>query len=51
MQAPEDGQPLRSMASTVPVVPVGQAAATAEPAVAADPLDLGNGVRRLPPVD
>ncbi len=43
--------PTRSPASTVPVVPVAQAVSPAEPPAAADPLDLGNGVRRLPPVD
>ncbi len=38
-------------ATAIPVVRVSQAAFQAESPPPADPLDLGNGVRRLPPVD
>ncbi len=45
------GPPSRTLARAVPEVPVVQAAVAVEPPRPVDPLDLGNGVRRLPPVE
>jgi hypothetical protein len=46
-----DERPSGAWAAAIPVVRVSPAALQAESAPPADPLDLGNGVRRLPPVD
>ena len=48
-----DEMPSRALATAtaIPVVRVSPAALQAESPPPADPLDLGNGVRRLPPVD
>ena len=43
--------PASPVAFSQPMAPIEDADAGAPPADAVDPLDLGNGVRRLPPVE